>query len=104
MTFHLSQHAQCRLRQRGLREAEFSTLLWFADIDVPVARNLHALRLSRNAAQDARAAGVPQRVLNRLSNAVAVESDDGTVVTCARFHGTKAAAYRRRNFRKYWSR
>lgn len=103
MQIHLSQHAQNRMRQRGMRNADITALCHFADIDIPVARGLYALRLSRKAASEARAAGLPGKVVDRLSRAVAVESGDGTLVTCARLHGRKAASYRKRASRKFWS-
>jgi hypothetical protein len=91
------------MRQRGLRDGDIATLCLFADIDIPVARDLFAMRLSRMAASEARAAGIPGKVLDRLSRAVAVESADGTLVTCARLDGSKGASYRRRGSRKFWS-
>jgi hypothetical protein len=103
MQIHLSQHAQVRMRQRGMRDAEIAAICQFADIDVPVARNLYAMRLSRQAEFEARAAGVPARLIQRLIGLVAVESGDGTLVTCAHLHGRGASFYRRRDSRKFWS-
>lgn len=103
MQIHISQHAQVRMRQRGMRNADIATLCMFADIDVPVARDLYAMRLSHQAATEARAAGVPLRVIERVTRAVAVESGDGTLVTCARLYGRGATSYRKRGLRKFWS-
>lgn len=103
MNIQFSQHAQVRMRQRGMRDADIAALCLFADIDVPVARNLYAMRLSRQAATEARAAGVPLRIIERLAGAVAVESGGGTLVTCARLRGRSAMSYRRRGSRKFWS-
>jgi hypothetical protein len=103
MQIQFSHHAEVRMRQRGMRNADIAALCLIADIDVPVARDLYAMRLSRQAVTEARAAGVPLRIIERLARAVAVESGDGTLVTCARLHGRAATSYRKRGSRKFWS-
>lgn len=102
MELHISDHAQHRMQQRGIRQADIQMLAEFADLDVVIADGLHAMRLSKRAYATAKAHGVSPSVLDRLKRAVAVESVDGTLVTCLHLHGRQSAAYRGRATRKFY--
>lgn len=102
MELQISKHAQHRMQQRGFRRADIQMLADFADMDVVIADGLHAMRLSKRAYAIAQAQGVSTSVLDRLKRAIAVESVDGTLVTCLHLHGRRSAAYCGRANRKFF--
>lgn len=102
MNLQISRHAERRMQQRGLRRADIAILSSYADIEVTIASGLHAVRISRKAYEEARSLGVSPSSLDRLRQAVAVESNDGTLVTCLHLHGRRSAAYRGRANRKFY--
>ncbi|MEQ6335704.1 hypothetical protein [Sphingobium sp. MK2] len=102
MELQISKHAQNRMQQRGLRYADIQLLAEYADMDVVIAGGLHAMRLSKRAYAIAQAQGVSTSVLDRLKRAVAVESVEGTLVTCLHLYGRRSAAYRGRANRKFF--
>ena len=102
-TFKMTHHASRRSQQRGLRAFQIEALLDLADLCVPVGRNLNALRLSRDALNDAIADGLSPAIAANLERRAIVLADDGAIVTVAHLHGAKSRAYRRRDRRPYWT-
>lgn len=97
-----TKHAGKRMRQRGIRNEQVLAVAQLADIDVPVGRSLHAMRMSRHAIAEAAAEGLSASEFDRLRHMVLVESADGALVTVAHLHGRKSRAYSRRDRRKFW--
>lgn len=102
MTLSFSKHAMVRMQQRGMRVRDITLASSLFDAEMPVGRGLSALRLSRGALLEARANGIPAKAIARISRAVLLAADDGTLVTCLRPHGPRASNYSRRDRRNYW--
>lgn len=102
MQQRLTKHAQMRMQQRGVKDLRMEILRNLADLELPVGRGLHAMRLSQRALSEARAQGLSAQEADRLQRMVLVESADGALVTVAHLHGGKAKAYTRRDRRKFW--
>ena len=102
MQLATTRHAELRMRQRGIRHGQISTLVNLVDIDIPVGRSLNALRMSRQALAAARADGLSNQEIDLLSRIALVESSDGALVTVAHMHGSKSRVYRRHIRRKFW--
>ena len=97
----VSRHADIRAGQRGVSQQRLEALLYLADLEVPVGRNISARRLSRDALSSALAEGWPPATAGRLQRMFLVEADDGTVVTVGHLYGRRSRAYRRRIY-KHW--
>lgn len=99
---NFSKHANVRANQRGIRPASIEALLELADIATPVARGLTVMRISRRSLAFAASEGLGQSMLEQLKKLAVVQAEDGTLVTCARVHGSKSKAYLRRDRHKFW--
>lgn len=76
----LSMHARRRCAQRGTSGQVFATCDEWADREVPVGRGATALSLSRDAAREMRAEGVPSDIVDRALRRTIVQAS-GRAVT-----------------------
>lgn len=92
MQYGISKHAQRRMNQRGVTHEFVSTLVNYADIEVPVGSNCSLLRVSRGQ-------GEHLNIDDRLCHYAAVFSEDGNIVTVLPIHkGNSGRRYRRTNW------
>jgi len=91
---YLSAHMRRRCAQRGTNSRLLKAMEW-ADVEVPVGRGAIALSLSREAALEMRAEGVPAGIVERALRRVVVQAD-GRAVTLIAGRERRGRHYRHR--------
>jgi hypothetical protein len=79
-SFRLSQHASRRLNQRGIRRADFSHFLHYADCETNQRNGASAMRLSKDSIGEALEAGLDPDTVRRIASLCAVVGGS-TVIT-----------------------
>lgn len=92
-----TKHLEQRLRQRGVKGEAYSTILQWADVEVPVGGGDVSLTLSKDAIEELAVEGVPMACRDKLKRLAVVVTTDGVVKTCLviRKSGRNWRRYRR---------
>lgn len=92
-----TKHLERRLRQRGVKDKTYSTILEWADVEAPVGGGDVSLTLSKDAIEELAAEGVPVARRDKLKRLAVVVTTDGVVKTCMviRKSGRNRRRYRR---------
>lgn len=93
----MSNHAEIRAKQRGVRKTSVRTLIDLADFEVPVGGGCVAIRLARAQYFDSDVCQDLRGAMDRIKNVtLIVDECTGTVVTVLHDHGTaKGRIYRK---------
>lgn len=95
-TVALTQHARDRAHQRLIADEVIKTVMLYADISLKVGSGCSKNLISKRARNEAKADGVPQKLLARAQNTVVILSDDETVVTLYKRQSTSTQDLSRR--------
>ena len=98
---NFTDHGKKRIQQRGIQKNVYTTLLQFADREIPVRKGCVALSITKKRLQSLISQGVIRaNVGERLSNLVvlaAVEGNQMQLVTAAHMHLDKRGRHYRKN-------
>lgn len=78
---HLTVHATCRMRQRGVPDDVLTTALAYADIERPGRAGVSCMRLSRAAIDVLRGEGIHPGLVERVRRLELLLADDGSLCT-----------------------
>ena len=96
----MSNHAEIRAKQRGVRKASVRKLMEWADFEVPVGGGCVAIRLGREQYFDPDVRRDLQGAMDRIKNVtLIVDECTGTVVTILHDHGTARGRIYRKGIR-----
>jgi hypothetical protein len=95
---YLSAHGRARAQQRGMPGEMVRALAALGDRVIPVGGSCIAIGLSRQAADEARAGGLPDELVSRLRRRTMVIACDGTIVTLLVNHRGRGRRYSRGSF------
>ena len=79
--FHVTEHANVRMRQRGIRDAALAFVLANADKSLFVGKGCRERWISRRELKELRRSGAPVSLLERSGSLSVVISEDEAVVT-----------------------
>ena len=93
----MSNHAETRAKQRGIRKTSVHILIDWADLEVPVGGGCVAIRLARAQYFDSDVCQDLRGAMDRIKNVILIVDEcTGTVVTVLHDHGTaKGRIYRK---------
>ena len=97
MSVPISFHANKRMRQRGLTEADVQALFHYAS-NTAHSGECEILTLGAEGERELRETGVSLQAIDRLKRtAVVMATDTSEVVTVLKLHGARQRRYRRQH-------